>query len=86
MDVEESLVFRKKVDGKLKTGVIKDEVMVDVVKGDRFPVHPSFAALMGKDGDVVKVESEAKLKVILNHLPKAEQYWKGMLTYVDHDS
>jgi hypothetical protein len=55
-----------------------EEVMVDVVKGKKFPVYPPFAALMGKDGNPVKVESESKLKIISNHLPKAGLYWKGL--------
>ena len=78
-------VFRKKVDGKMRTGVMTEEVMIDVTKGDKFPVYPSFAALMGKDGNAVEVDSESKLKIISNHLPKATQYWKGTLKYTDHD-
>lgn len=84
-DTKKSVYFRRKVDSKIKTGVVTDEVLLGVIKGDRFPVYPSFAALMGKDGNAVKVESDAKLKIISNHLPKAELYWSGSLAYVDHD-
>ena len=77
--------LERKVDSKIKTGVVTDEVLLGAIKGDRFPVYPSFAALMGKDGNAVKVDSEAKMKIISNHLAKAELYWTGTLTYVDHD-
>jgi hypothetical protein len=40
--------FRRKVDSKMKVGVVTDTVLSDTVKGDKFPVYLSFRSANGE--------------------------------------